>query len=215
MRSLGAVRRQIIAPLGLDARLAEDTLTAATAASITLDDSWCCSCVSVQYAKSASMTTSHIRFATKNSSRRHSPRYFDDDQVSSVLRARTGSATIDDGTADRLLMPLPSNDEQERIARQLAKARGVTVQGPPGTGKSHAIANLVSHLVAQGKRVLVTAQNEQALTVLRDKIPEELRDLSLAIVGSSTLAIEAAPEARPVPSGTPSRRSTSIEHKRA
>ncbi|MCO5968905.1 AAA domain-containing protein [Actinoallomurus soli] len=88
--------------------------------------------------------------------------------------------------AERLLMPLPANDEQERIARKLATHSGVTVQGPPGTGKSHTIANLVSHLVAHGKRVLVTAQKDQALTVLRDKIPEELRDLSLAVLGSSS-----------------------------
>ena len=188
---LGAVRRQIIAPLGLDARLAEDTLTAATAASITLDDSW----VLLLRKRAIREERFYDDLAHKIRDEKFLPQALasvlsDDDQVSSVLRARTGSATIDDGTADRLLMPLPSNDEQERIARQLAKARGVTVQGPPGTGKSHAIANLVSHLVAQGKRVLVTAQNEQALTVLRDKIPEELRDLSLAIVGSSTLAIE-------------------------
>ncbi|MBT0771177.1 AAA family ATPase [Kineosporia sp. J2-2] len=91
---------------------------------------------------------------------------------------------------ERLLMPLPANAEQERIARQLARERGVTVQGPPGTGKSHTIANLVSHLLAHGKRVLVTAQNEQALTVLRDKIPEDLRDLSIAVLGSSGGAME-------------------------
>ncbi|GLY26763.1 AAA domain-containing protein [Kineosporia sp. NBRC 101731] len=91
---------------------------------------------------------------------------------------------------ERLLMPLPANAEQERIARQLARERGVTVQGPPGTGKSHTIANLVSHLLAHGKRVLVTAQNEQALTVLRDKIPEELRDLSIAVLGSSSESME-------------------------
>ena len=88
--------------------------------------------------------------------------------------------------ADRLLMPLPANDEQEQIARKLATHSGVTVQGPPGTGKSHTIANLVSHLVAHGKRVLVTAHKDQALTVLRDKIPAELRDLSLAVLGSSS-----------------------------
>lgn len=90
------------------------------------------------------------------------------------------------GTAERLLMPLAANDEQEQIARKLATHSGVTVQGPPGTGKSHTIANLVSHLVAHGKRVLVTAHKDQALAVLREKIPAELRDLSLAVLGSSS-----------------------------
>ncbi|MEU5883459.1 AAA domain-containing protein [Spirillospora sp. NPDC047279] len=93
--------------------------------------------------------------------------------------------------AEQLLMPLPSNAEQEQIARKLAQHSGVTVQGPPGTGKSHTIANLVSHLVAHGKRVLVTAHKDQALAVLRDKIPVELRDLSLAVLGSSSADITA------------------------
>ena len=66
-------------------------------------------------------------------------------------------------TAERLLMPLPTNPEQEAVARRLAEHRGVTVQGPPGTGKTHTIANLISHLVGHGKRVLVTSQKEQAL----------------------------------------------------
>ena len=88
--------------------------------------------------------------------------------------------------AEQLLLPLAANDEQVQIARKLATHSGVTVQGPPGTGKSHTIANLVSHLVAHGKRVLVTAHKDQALTVLRDKIPADLRDLSLAVLGSSS-----------------------------
>ncbi|SFN61881.1 Part of AAA domain-containing protein [Actinomadura madurae] len=88
--------------------------------------------------------------------------------------------------AEQLLLPLAANDEQEQIARKLARHSGVTVQGPPGTGKSHTIANLVSHLVAHGKRVLVTAHKDQALAVPREKIPAELRDLSLAVLGSSS-----------------------------
>ena len=88
-------------------------------------------------------------------------------------------------TAERLLMPLPTNPEQEAVARRLAEHRGVTVQGPPGTGKTHTIANLISHLVGHGKRVLITSQKEQALLVLRDKIPESVRDLSVAVLGSS------------------------------
>ncbi len=90
---------------------------------------------------------------------------------------------------ERLLLPLASNEEQERIAVQLRHARGVTVQGPPGTGKSHTIANLVSHLVAHGQRVLVTAHDEQALAVLREKIPAELRDLSVAVLGGSSASL--------------------------
>jgi very-short-patch-repair endonuclease len=58
----------------------------------------------------------------------------------------------------------------------------VLVQGPPGTGKSHTIANLIGHLVAQGKRVLVTSYTTKALRVLREHLVEELRPLCVALL---------------------------------
>jgi very-short-patch-repair endonuclease len=77
----------------------------------------------------------------------------------------------------RLFFPLPSNQEQCRIVGKLKENKGVLVQGPPGTGKSHTIANLICHLLAQGKRVLVTAQTTRALHVLHDLLPENIRPL--------------------------------------
>ena len=88
-------------------------------------------------------------------------------------------------SGQRLLMPLPTNDAQESIARRLAEHRSVAVQGPPGTGKTHTIRNLICHLVAHGKRVLVLAQKEDPLRVLRDGLPEALRPLCLAVLGRS------------------------------
>ncbi|MFI5485651.1 AAA domain-containing protein [Micromonospora echinaurantiaca] len=87
---------------------------------------------------------------------------------------------------ERLLMPLPTNEAQESIARRLAQHRNVAVQGPPGTGKTHTIRNLICHLMAHGKRVLVVAQKEDPLRVLRDGLPEEIRSLCLAVLGRST-----------------------------
>ena len=87
---------------------------------------------------------------------------------------------------ERLLMPLPTNEAQESIARRLAQHRNVAVQGPPGTGKTHTIRNLISHLMANGKRVLVVAQKEDPLRVLRDGLPEEIRSLCLAVLGRTT-----------------------------
>jgi restriction endonuclease-like protein/AAA domain-containing protein len=89
-------------------------------------------------------------------------------------------------TVERLLMPMATNDAQESIARRLASHRSVAVQGPPGTGKTHTIRNLICHLVAGGKRVLVLAQKEDPLRVLRDGLPEEIQPLCLAILGNST-----------------------------
>ncbi len=89
------------------------------------------------------------------------------------------------GTGERLLMPMPTNEAQESIARRLAVHRNVAVQGPPGTGKTHTIRNLICHLMAHGKRVLVLAQKEDPLRVLRDGLPEEIQPLCLAILGRS------------------------------
>lgn len=89
-----------------------------------------------------------------------------------------------------LWFPLPANEEQKEIARRLSKNFGVTVQGPPGTGKSHTIANLISHLLAHGKKVLVTSHKEPALRVLAEKIPEEIRSLCVSVLGRDSKSLQ-------------------------
>jgi very-short-patch-repair endonuclease len=78
--------------------------------------------------------------------------------------------------------PLPYNDEQFEIIRCLEKADGVVVQGPPGTGKTHTIANIICHYLATQRRVLVTAKTPEALTALREKLPEGIADLAIAVI---------------------------------
>ncbi|MEK4126546.1 AAA domain-containing protein [Anoxybacillus sp. FSL W8-0382] len=84
-----------------------------------------------------------------------------------------------------LFFPLPANEDQKEIARRIAVSYSVSVQGPPGTGKSHTIANLVSHLLAHGKKVLITSQKESPLRVLRDKIPKDIQSLCVPMLGGS------------------------------
>lgn len=91
---------------------------------------------------------------------------------------------------EELLFPLAANEDQKEIARRLANNIGITVQGPPGTGKSHTIANLISHLLAHGKKVLVTSHTERALRVLADKIPEEIRPLCVSVLGGDTRSLQ-------------------------
>ncbi len=85
-----------------------------------------------------------------------------------------------------LYFPLPYNEEQKRIAVQMDTNYGSVVQGPPGTGKTHTIANLISRFLAQGKTVLVTSQTGQALSVLKNKIPKEIRSLAVSQVESAS-----------------------------
>jgi very-short-patch-repair endonuclease len=81
-----------------------------------------------------------------------------------------------------VLLSKPANAEQIDIVRALERHEAVLVQGPPGTGKTHTIANLIGHLVAQGKRVLVTSHATKALRMVREHIVEELRSLSVAVL---------------------------------
>ncbi|MCI0527713.1 MAG: hypothetical protein L0Y56_09755, partial [Nitrospira sp.] len=69
------------------------------------------------------------------------------------------------GDFNQVFFPLPSNDEQRRIIEAVNTRQGVLVQGPPGTGKSHTIVNLICHLLATGRRVLITSQTPRALKV--------------------------------------------------
>ena len=85
--------------------------------------------------------------------------------------------------SQEVYFPLPANREQRRIVEAINRQRGVLVQGPPGTGKSHTIANLVCHLLASGKRVLITAETGRALKVLKEKLPEEMQPLCVSLLG--------------------------------
>ena len=91
------------------------------------------------------------------------------------------------GTAideDEILLAKEANAEQFQIIKRLQKSGSVIVQGPPGTGKTHTIGNLIGHLLAQGKSILVTAQTAKALRVVRDKVPQILQPLVVSVLGS-------------------------------
>lgn len=93
----------------------------------------------------------------------------------------TAAPAIND---DDILLAKEANEEQMQIIRRLERSGSVIVQGPPGTGKTHTIGNLIGHLLAQGKSILVTAQTAKALRVVRDKVPETLRPLCVSVLGS-------------------------------
>lgn len=89
-----------------------------------------------------------------------------------------------------LLFPLPYNEQQKEIAHRIATHGALIVQGPPGTGKSHTIANLICHLLAHGKRVLVTSEKERALEVLTEMIPTEIRSLCVSVLGGDAKSVQ-------------------------
>ncbi|MGW3547011.1 AAA domain-containing protein [Janibacter hoylei] len=84
-----------------------------------------------------------------------------------------------------IFSPLPLNDVQRQILERVDRNAQTLVQGPPGTGKTHTAAALLSHLLAQGKRVLVTAHTDRALYEVRGKLPELIRPLAVSVIGAS------------------------------
>lgn len=88
----------------------------------------------------------------------------------------------EDNEESLVLFPLASNEEQYKVVRQTNDSNLVLVQGPPGTGKSHTIANLISNYVSYGKKILVTSEKSKALEVIKDKLPIEIRDLSMTLL---------------------------------
>ena len=83
-----------------------------------------------------------------------------------------------------LFFPKPFNNDQVEIIRRLEKSDGLVVQGPPGTGKTHTIANIICHMLATGRRVLVVSHGETALRVIRDQLPDGVRDLAISVTTS-------------------------------
>ena len=89
-----------------------------------------------------------------------------------------------------IYFPKEYNDEQIEIVTKAQGNNKILVQGPPGTGKSHTIANLICHLLANGKKVLVTAYTKRALEVLHDKLPSEFQDLVVNLLSGDASSIQ-------------------------
>lgn len=68
--------------------------------------------------------------------------------------------------------PLSLSDSQERVIKNIDNNKFIAVQGPPGTGKSQTIVNLVAHLIANGKTVLVASRMDKAVDVVADRLNE-------------------------------------------
>ncbi len=113
----------------------------------------------------------------------------DSDSISNERPTSTSSLSLvsPNGEDETILLSKPANAEQLEIARRLDRYGAVLVQGPPGTGKTHTIANLIGHLLAQGKRVLVTSEKSKALRVLREKVVEPLQPLCVSMLDDDSL----------------------------
>ena len=83
---------------------------------------------------------------------------------------------------DAPALPKPANDEQRSMLDQARRSPHSIIQGPPGTGKTHTIANLAAVLMAEGRRVLITAENDRALREVQSKLPSDMQPLLLPLL---------------------------------
>lgn len=82
-----------------------------------------------------------------------------------------------------LCFPLVTNKEQVEAAKSAEFSKITVISGPPGTGKSHTIVNLITHLVSEGKSVLMTSQKTQALKVIKERMEKVgLADMAMAML---------------------------------
>ncbi|WP_397538080.1 hypothetical protein [Rummeliibacillus pycnus] len=89
---------------------------------------------------------------------------------------------------NQVFFPLNANEQQKEIVKRIEQDNGVTVHVPTETEKTHTIANLISHYLAEGKKILITTQEDSQLRELKNKIPEEIRDLCAPFLSEDTNA---------------------------
>ncbi len=76
---------------------------------------------------------------------------------------------------------LPFNFEQQLAVASILDNRITVLQGPPGTGKTQVIAAAALNAAAQGKSVLITSYNHQAINALIERLQkiEHATDLTI------------------------------------
>ena len=93
-------------------------------------------------------------------------------------------------TIEPVYFPKEANDEQREIVYRTRYNNKILVQGPPGTGKSHTIANMICHLLANGNKILITAQTKRALEVLKGQLPDEFQNLAVNLLSNDSTSIQ-------------------------
>jgi very-short-patch-repair endonuclease len=83
--------------------------------------------------------------------------------------------------ADEFLV-LDADSSQNFAINAVLGGQNVVIKGPPGTGKSQTIANLITTLVARGKRVLFVAEKRAAIAAVLDRLSRRgLADLVMDV----------------------------------
>ncbi len=75
----------------------------------------------------------------------------------------------------------PTPTQQEAIKNGIKAKDLYLVWGPPGTGKTTVIKEWVEYFARQGKRVLISSQNNKAVDNVLERLPEDIKKNSIRI----------------------------------
>ena len=83
-------------------------------------------------------------------------------------------SSLDDALSkEDLNLVVPADASQVRALLAVNRGSNLVIQGPPGTGKSQTITNIVSTMLAQGKKILFVAEKRQARNIVVDNLTRE------------------------------------------
>lgn len=68
---------------------------------------------------------------------------------------------IDKISSDKFFSPFDFDSSQLQAIQAAKDGKNFIIQGPPGTGKTQTISNIISELVAEGKKVLFVAEKRR------------------------------------------------------
>lgn len=74
------------------------------------------------------------------------------------------------------------NEKQREAVKKAVASKGIfLLQGPPGTGKTQVIAEVIGHLIKEGKKVLVASETHKAIDNVFERLPliADIRPLRL------------------------------------
>ena len=90
-----------------------------------------------------------------------------------------------DSPAQEFLV-LDADSSQHMAINRVLGGESLVIQGPPGTGKSQTIANLITALIASGKRVLFVAEKRAAIEAVTKRLDQAgLSELVMDMHGGS------------------------------
>lgn len=93
--------------------------------------------------------------------------------ISSFNDSNVESRKLDDLVHPKdLFCPVSYDSSQLQAIVSASRGGSFILQGPPGTGKSQTITNIISQLLATGKKVLFVAEKLVALNVVKKRLEE-------------------------------------------